>query len=77
MQERILQDILSTLQAINKSMAEINGKFEAHTLTTYGEILELKGEIKKVTNELSKQTLALNTLAEEVIVYEEPRHKRN
>ena len=66
-----LTEILLTLQSINKLIAEISGKFEAHSTTTYSEQLELRGEVRKIKNELSEQTVALNTLAEEVTNFEE------
>jgi len=66
-----LTEILLTLQSINKLIAEISGKFEAHSTATYKEQLELKSEVRKIKNELSEQTVALNTLAEEVTNYEE------
>ena len=71
MQDQTLKEILITLQFISKSLAEISGKFEAHSTTTYSEQLELRGEVRKIKNELSEQTVALNTLAEEVTNYEE------
>ena len=66
-----LTEILLTLQSINILIAEISGKFEAHSTATYKEQLELRGEVRKIKNELSEQTVALNTLAEEVTNYEE------
>jgi len=71
MEESLLRDILTTLQGIRDSIAELSGKFEAHSTTTYSEQLELRGEVRKVKNELSEQTVALNTLAEEVTNFEE------
>ena len=66
-----LKEILITLQFMNKTLSEISGKFEAHSTATYKEQLELRGEVRKIKNELSEQTVALNTLAEEVTNYEE------
>ena len=66
-----LTEILLTLQSMNNLIAEISGKFEAHSTATYKEQLELRGEVRKIKNELSEQTVALNTLAEEVTNYEE------
>jgi len=66
MQEHILKDILSTLQGIRNSIAEISGKFEAHSLNSYEEQLELRRELRRVKEELQEQTPSLNTLAEEV-----------
>ena len=66
-----LTEILLTLQSMNKLLAEISGKSEAHSTATYKVQLELRGEVRKIKNELSEQTVALNTLAEEVTNYEE------
>ena len=80
MQEHILKDILSTLQGIRNSIAEISGKLEAHSLNSYNEQLELRREVRStkdhllhdlngVNDELDEQTVLLKKLTDEVSDY--------
>ena len=80
MQEHILKDILSTLQGIRNSIAEISGKLEAHSLNSYNEQLELRREVRSikdhllhdlngVNDELDEQTVLLKKLTDDVSDY--------
>ena len=76
----ILKDILSTLQGIRNSIAEISGKLEAHSLNSYNEQLELRREVRStkdhllhdlngVNDELDEQTVLLKKLTDDVSDY--------
>ena len=80
MSDLTLKEILMTLQGMRNLQAEAMGMFEAHSKTSYNEQLELRGEVKNIIDhllydlkslkeELDKQTILLEKLAEDVTDY--------